>query len=388
MEDYNKLISVLQQEDIPVDKCNAIIKKLQLGGRVWEGYQKFPSYDTFVDYLNNRRFDIKGNKVNTDTSGYDYNLKEFYEDPEAFDIWYRDELQNPGYAHMLGKYKKPNHMTYEGPNGQNWKELGGVWHYYVPQTHMVNGIYGHSFQEYEDYWKANEGSGSVLHYGDRTYSNPTFAEIPKHQKGGNIEDSSSDVQFEEQSIKIGDKTYNVKIAETEEQHKLGLQNVKSLDKNEGMLFVFNAPGQHNMWMKNTLIPLDQIFINEDFEVIDVVPRAPQDETNIGFPDTQYVLEVGINSGIKKGDILSSPEDADDNEYVMKVLAPDGSTQMELQGGERIVSRRETKLLIQKAKRANRTKKDRDYISLGRYMFRILKGQDNREPEYVNNDKKD
>ncbi|MCI7205621.1 MAG: hypothetical protein MSA15_06445 [Clostridium sp.] len=52
--------------------------------------------------------------------------------------------------------------------------------------------------------------------------------------------------------------------------------------------------------------------------------------------------------MKVGDKL---EFEDEDSPVMKVLAPDGSTQMELWGGERIVSRRETKILIKKAIKA-------------------------------------
>jgi hypothetical protein len=62
----------------------------------------------------------------------------------------------------------------------------------------------------------------------------------------------------------------------------------------------------------------------------------------------YVVELNQNSGVKVGDSL---EFEDDDNIVMKVLAPDGSTQMGLQGGERIVSRKETKVLIRKAKKA-------------------------------------
>jgi len=62
----------------------------------------------------------------------------------------------------------------------------------------------------------------------------------------------------------------------------------------------------------------------------------------------YVVELNQNRGVKVGDSL---EFEDDDNIVMKVLAPDGSTQMGLQGGERIVSRKETKVLIRKAKKA-------------------------------------
>jgi len=53
---------------------------------------------------------------------------------------------------------------------------------------------------------------------------------------------------------------------------------------------------------------------------------------------------------------------------MQVIASDGSVQMELQGGERIFSRRSTKILIKKAKKAEASKLDKDYKALGRYIF--------------------
>ena len=73
---------------------------------------------------------------------------------------------------------------------------------------------------------------------------------------------------------------------------------------------------------------------------------------------------------------------------MKVLASDGTTQMELWGGERIVSRRETKILIKKAKAAEEAKDTPQFEnkckSLGRYIFKVIKGQDDRPNEYVKN----
>jgi len=58
---------------------------------------------------------------------------------------------------------------------------------------------------------------------------------------------------------------------------------------------------------------------------------------------------------------------------MKVLSPDGTTQMNLEGGERIVSRRETVILIKKALKAAASKEDKDYKALGKYMFKVIKG---------------
>nr|DAR22826.1 MAG TPA: hypothetical protein [Caudoviricetes sp.] len=60
--------------------------------------------------------------------------------------------------------------------------------------------------------------------------------------------------------------------------------------------------------------------------------------------------------------------------------------MELWGGERIISRRETKILIKKAKLAESVKDtpkfDNKCISVGKYIFKVIKGQDTRPAEYV------
>ena len=180
------------------------------------------------------------------------------------------------------------------------------------------------------------------------------------------------------TIHIGNKEYNVKEAHTEEEKRKGLQDVTELPKNEGILFFFDEPQEVSMWMQNTLIPLDIIFINEDDEVIKVVQGVPNDETPIVVQDTLYVLEVNVNSGIKEGDELEIEDDGP----IMKVLAQDGTSQMSLFGGERIFSRKNTVVLIRKAKKADKTKSENDLRALGRYMFKCIKGQDERPAEYV------
>jgi uncharacterized membrane protein (UPF0127 family) len=186
-------------------------------------------------------------------------------------------------------------------------------------------------------------------------------------------------------VNIGDKTYKCQIAKTEEDRRKGLQNVEHLPIDEGMLFVWGDEGTREMWMKDCSLELDIIGINDDDEVNTVYKAIPNDETLVPFPNAKYILEVNTGSGINEGDEFEIDDTDDLNKYVMKVLAPDGSTQMYLQGGERIVSRKETRTLIRKAKKAYANKGgdyDRYCKSLGKYMFKILKGQDNREPEYV------
>lgn len=147
-----------------------------------------------------------------------------------------------------------------------------------------------------------------------------------------------------------------------------------------MLFYFDPPEDVQFWMKDVEIPLDIIFIDEDQEVIKVQEGIPNDETFIEASNVAYVLEVNAGSGIQVGDEMDLGEE--DKGPVMKVLAPDGSDQYELWGGERIFSRRNTKILVKKAKKADLSRDDKDYKSLGRYIFKCIKVQDERSPEYV------
>ena len=181
------------------------------------------------------------------------------------------------------------------------------------------------------------------------------------------------------NIEIGEKRYLVEVAKTEEEKEEGLQGRTKLGDSEGMLFDFSDEvGEVSMWMKDTLIPLDIVFIDDDEEVVYVAEGVPNSTSQITVQDVAYVLEVNSGSGIQEGDELDFEEEAP----VMKVLAQDGSTQMELWGNERIFSRKNTKILIKKAKKANASKDEKDYKALGRYMFKCIKGQDERPPEYV------
>lgn len=187
-------------------------------------------------------------------------------------------------------------------------------------------------------------------------------------------------------IEIGDKEYNVEVARTEEEKVKGLQEKESLGEDEGMLFVYDEPQEIAFWMKDTAIPLDIVFMDEDGEVISVKQGQPYDETLLEEDGVMYVLEVNQNSGIQPGDELDIEDDDDDKQPVMKVLAPDGSTQMELEGGERIFSRKNTKTLIKMAKRAYSSELDKDYKALGKKVFKYLHIQDTNTPEYVNTPK--
>jgi len=182
-------------------------------------------------------------------------------------------------------------------------------------------------------------------------------------------------------IKINNKEYSVQTAETEEEQERGLQDVHYLPENEGMLFIYDEPEDLGFWMKDTLIPLDIIFINEDFEVISVYKGEPESEEILEEEDVKYVLELNVDSGVSKGDEL---EFIDDNKSTSKMLVLDenGEVQMELDSGERIFSRPNTKTLIKLASRAYTSNKDSDFKALGNKVFKYLDTQDNQEQEFV------
>ena len=68
--------------------------------------------------------------------------------------------------------------------------------------------------------------------------------------------------------------YRVELALTPEDQALGLMYRESLPPQAGMLFVFDAPGEHHFWMKNTMIPLDMIWMDREGKVLFVSENTP------------------------------------------------------------------------------------------------------------------
>ena len=188
-------------------------------------------------------------------------------------------------------------------------------------------------------------------------------------------------------VNIGNKSYTCDLLITEAEHKQGLMNVNYLATDRGALFEFKKEGTHEFWMKNTPLELTQISINDDDEVEYVYQATPNDETLIPFENCKYLLEVNRTTEIQKGDDFEIDDSDDLNKYVMKVLAPDGSTQMNLQGGERIFSRISTRKMIKQAKKANSVREDailfeRACRKLGNICLKELYAQNHRDQEYV------
>lgn len=97
----------------------------------------------------------------------------------------------------------------------------------------------------------------------------------------------------------GEARFGVELAVTAQERSRGLMHRESLSQSRGMLFVYPRPGAVGFWMKNTLIPLDMIFLDEAGRVVKVHHEAqPHDQTVIrGGGDVKAVLE--INGGLAR-----------------------------------------------------------------------------------------
>lgn len=120
------------------------------------------------------------------------------------------------------------------------------------------------------------------------------------------------------TIKINDTEIQVEVAKTNEERARGLSNRTKLDENSGMVFVFSKKSKLVFWMKDTKIPLDIIWINDN--IIIGIDKNVKPEPNVidskltKYPapdDINYVLEVNAGFsdkfGIKLGQSLSGLE---------------------------------------------------------------------------------
>jgi uncharacterized membrane protein (UPF0127 family) len=113
----------------------------------------------------------------------------------------------------------------------------------------------------------------------------------------------------------GPHSFNIEVATTEEERMMGLMYRKSLAADSGMLFLYDTPQPIFMWMKNTYIPLDMVFIGADRRVHRVERRTEPFSTTLipSDGDVQGVLEVNAGTadaiGLKAGDQVIYPDDA-------------------------------------------------------------------------------
>lgn len=136
--------------------------------------------------------------------------------------------------------------------------------------------------------------------------------FPDKQNCSDVISSQNPNQVIIDNGECGGVGFNVELALTAEQQMQGLMNRTSMEDTAGMLFIFNDEKERGFWMKNTLIPLDMIFIKKDGVIHHIHENAqPNDLTSIKSQGpVMAVLEVngGIADklNIKEGDIIHHP----------------------------------------------------------------------------------
>jgi uncharacterized membrane protein (UPF0127 family) len=110
----------------------------------------------------------------------------------------------------------------------------------------------------------------------------------------------------------GTHRFNVEVADTPERRAVGLMHRPSMAGNAGMLFDFKTDAPVTMWMRNTRIPLDMLFIARDGRIVNIAERTvPFSEASIPSKGpVRAVLELNGGTsarlGIKPGDRVTHP----------------------------------------------------------------------------------
>ena len=103
---------------------------------------------------------------------------------------------------------------------------------------------------------------------------------------------------------------DIEIANTEYERELGLMKRRSMEENQGMLFIFPEEKMQSFWMRNTLISLDMIFVSAQKEIVTIQKNTKilSDQSYPSSKPAMYVIEVagGFSDrhNIKEGDIIS------------------------------------------------------------------------------------
>ena len=117
----------------------------------------------------------------------------------------------------------------------------------------------------------------------------------------------------EGTLQAGACTFLLEVADTGEEKARGLMNRPSLPPDRGMIFVYEAESVRGFWMRNTLIPLDILFIDGQATVVDIQtmtpePGVPVSELTIyqSAAPAQQALEVNAGAAERCGIVVGTP----------------------------------------------------------------------------------
>lgn len=113
-------------------------------------------------------------------------------------------------------------------------------------------------------------------------------------------------------VVLGNERFYVELAETRDKQALGLMFREELADDHGMLFLFPSEGRRSFWMKNTRIPLDIFYFDENLKLVSVSENTPPCRSRDcpSYPSAgpaKYVLELNAGKaaelGVGPGDTL-------------------------------------------------------------------------------------
>jgi len=111
------------------------------------------------------------------------------------------------------------------------------------------------------------------------------------------------------TISAASTTIIVSIAETKEEHTRGLSGRENLDASTGLLFIFDQPDRYGFWMPDMYFPIDIIWIDADWRIVDIAESVPPDSYPKVFTPTTpalYVLEVNAGKASTWGWKIGTP----------------------------------------------------------------------------------
>ena len=104
-------------------------------------------------------------------------------------------------------------------------------------------------------------------------------------------------------MRLGDGTFNVKVASRDSDRTKGLSGVNTMSENQGLLMAFPYESDWGIWMKEMNFPIDIVWLNANKEVIYIVDNAdPGGSTSIIFRPkhpAKYVVELGAGIANKR-----------------------------------------------------------------------------------------
>jgi len=228
----------------------------------------------------------------------------------------------------------------------------------------------------------------------------------------------------ETTIGINGHQFSVELADTSQEHYIGLSDYPFMDDEEGMLFIFSKDMDHPMVMRDMEFDLDILHIDPDWKILSIA-TASKNDTNayyVGIGPSLYVIELAAGAcekyNVQEGMIVGVSEEleahiASLNEVPMaregikvgkakdgtkvydveiddiphkedhyQVLDKEGAIAANIQEGARIFSRDDTQTMISKVRNASGCSDIDALKKLGKFMVDVIVKQDTQRPEYT------